>query len=147
MKKTMFKHPFLLLTLLVFIFFLFFTSCNTTGPGSIVVIDGAYLGQTISMNPGNYGSRATVTFTSETQIDITGLTIRSVPDALFYLGYGGSAGDYVDRGKRISEVFQNKNNDSLTLSINPPLNQLDYTHIAIICRQYRAMINPGIQYK
>ena len=109
--------------------------------------DSSYLGKTATMNPGSYGSRATVTFTSETQIDITKLYITRPPDALFYLGYGGSASDYVNRGKIISEVFKNKNNDSLTLSINPPLNELPYTHIAIICRRFSFMINPGIQYK
>ena len=107
----------------------------------------SYLRRTFTMAPSSYGSRATVTFTSETQIDITRLYINSPPDALFYLGYGGSGGDYVDRGEEISGVFRNKNNDSLTLIISSPLNQLDYTHIAIICRQFRVIINEGIKYR
>ena len=113
-----------------------------------VVIEGPYLGQTITMPAGKYSSSGTkVTFVSERQIDISEFN-NTAPDAYFYLGYGGnSASDYKSRGLEVSLAFQSVRNHSFTINLDNDLSALPYSHIAIICKRYTAMINVGIQYR
>ncbi len=94
-----------------------------------------------------YSVRGEVSFANETTIVVSNFTISNPPDGYIYLGYGGDAREYINSGLRISPRLMNLNDVDLTLNLPASLADLPYTHIAVVCVQFRFMINPGFQFK
>ena len=104
-----------------------------------------YIGVTSTMPNAGYGTSGTkVTFVSERQIDVD-LNFSGAPGAYFYLGFGGSASDYINNGLQLAPRLTGSAN--LTFTLEEDLADLPYTHIAIICVPFSIIINPGVQYK
>ncbi len=106
-----------------------------------------YIGSLTPMPNSSYGSKGSVFFPDERTIVFTNFSLGNPPDGLVYLGYGGNGGNYVANGQIISEVIRNLNNTTLTLTLSQDLKDTDFTHVAIICRQFRFVINPGVQFR
>ncbi len=106
-----------------------------------------YVGKTYTLPRGNYRTSGKVFIQDQKNIVLKEFTIANPPDAFVYLGYGGSASDYVKRGKIISPLLRGKRNDTISLKLKDELKDTPYTHIAVICRQFSFMINRGFKFK